>query len=399
MATAFSRSTRSLAADGFRRSIAGMFIIVLLLGAWAAWFFFARVVLYETTETARLEVDRAVHPIEALVAGRVVATRLDLGQEVQAGDVLVELDADAQQLQLAEERARLADLAARFDALPKEIAAEEEAQRKERQAARASLGEARARYREAVVVARGAEEEAKMFTNAQARGLGPAELEVLRAKAKAQERRAGADALHNAVNRLDGEQQTKESDRNVRLERLKRELTQLQGQMAMGAAAVERLAYEIEKRYIRAPVTGRLGEVAKLRIGAVVREGSQLGAIVPPGPPKAVADFHPQTALGRIQPGQPGRLRLEGFPWTQYGTVSATVTSVASEARDGRVRVDLTLRPDSTSAIPLQHGLPGTVEVEVERISPATLVLRTAGLLLTTPQTSREFKGDRGADR
>ena len=31
-------------------------------------------------------------------------------------------------------------------------------------------------------------------------------------------------------------------------------------------------------------------------------------------------------------------------------------------------------------SLPLEHGLPGTVEVEVERLSPAALVLRTAGV-------------------
>ena len=46
--------------------------------------------------------------MEAQVAGRVKATHLVLGQEVQGGDVLVELDVDAQRLQLEEERARLA---------------------------------------------------------------------------------------------------------------------------------------------------------------------------------------------------------------------------------------------------------------------------------------------------
>jgi hypothetical protein len=58
------------------------------------------------------------------------------------------------------------------------------------------------------------------------------------------------------------------------------------------------------------------------------------------------------------------------------------VVSVAGEVRNGQVRVELALLPDSAPPIPVQHGLPGTVEVEVDRVSPATLVLRTAGLLL-----------------
>jgi hypothetical protein len=33
----------------------------------------------------------------------------------------------------------------------------------------------------------------------------------------------------------------------------------------------------------------------------------------------------------------------------------------------------------------LQHGLPGTVEVSIEKTSPAILVLRTAGQVSTAP--------------
>jgi membrane fusion protein (multidrug efflux system) len=141
---------------------------------------------------------------------------------------------------------------------------------------------------------------------------------------------------------------------------------------------------------IQSPVAGRIGEVANVQVGAVVREGEKLGAIVPPGTLKVIADFLPATALGRIHPGQPARLRLAGFPWTQYGAVGARVTEVASELRDERVRVDLTVDTDTASPIPFQHGLPGTVEVEVDRVAPATLVLRTAGLLLAGPGSTPE---------
>ena len=47
--------------------------------------------------------------------------------------------------------------------------------------------------------------------------------------------------------------------------------------------------------------------------------------------------------------------------------------------RDGRIRVELAVNRHSASRIPMQHGLPGTVQVQVERISPASLVLRVVG--------------------
>ena len=104
--------------------------------------------------------------------------------------------------------------------------------------------------------------------------------------------------------------------------------------------------------------------------------------MVPEGTLRIIANFHPPDALGRIRPGQYARMRLEGFPWTQFGSVSGTVTSVASEVREGQIRVEATVNRDLASRIPMQHGLPGTVEVQVERVSPASMVLRLAGRLL-----------------
>jgi membrane fusion protein (multidrug efflux system) len=118
----------------------------------------------------------------------------------------------------------------------------------------------------------------------------------------------------------------------------------------------------------------------------VVQEGEKLGAIVPLGRLRAVAQFPPSAALGRIRLGQRARVRLDGFPWAQYGSIPATVSRVAGEVRDGQVRVELSIAPAAASRVPLQHGLPGSVEVEVERLTPAALVLRTAGRLLAAPR-------------
>jgi membrane fusion protein (multidrug efflux system) len=239
------------------------------------------------------------------------------------------------------------------------------------------------------VAARTAQEEAEIYMRMQARGLA-SQLDFLRVTSEAPKRRAAADALRVAMSRQAGEQRTKESERQGRLERLKREADQLTGQRAEAEAAIALPAYEITKRSVQSPVAGWLGEVANVQVGTIVREGDKLGAVVPPGRLKVIADFLPASALGRIRPGQPARLRLEGFPWTQYGVVKARVTRVASELRNERVRVDLIADADTASLIPFQHGLPGTVEVEVDRVSPATLVLRTAGLLLATPGSAPE---------
>jgi hypothetical protein len=65
--------------------------------------------------------------------------------------------------------------------------------------------------------------------------------------------------------------------------------------------------------------------------------------------------------------------------------VSATVADVGREVRDGMVRVELALLSRSSFRGSLEHGMPGTLEVAVERLSPLNLTLRTAGQWLTRP--------------
>jgi membrane fusion protein (multidrug efflux system) len=365
----------------------GLALATCLLAAWILWFFLARVSVYAVTNKADLEVDRAAHPVESVVSGRVMATHLVIDQEVKAGDVLVELDSGAQRFQLTEEKTQLAGANPQIRSREEEIVSEGRALDQDQQSAKDALEEARAHYREAESAAQFAQAETERLRKMYNAGV-VAELDLNRSVADAQQRRAAADSLKYAVERLEGEQRTRTNERRAHIEQLTSELNKLRGDQATAGVTLQRLEEEVDRRYIRAPIDGRLGEVAPLRIGAVVHEGDKLAAVIPSGKLRVVANFDPPAALGRVRPGQHARLRLEGFPWAQYGSVGAIITNVASEIRDGSIRVEMALDPNSSSRIPLQHGLPGSVEVQIETVSPANYVLRTVGGLLAGPKNN-----------
>jgi membrane fusion protein (multidrug efflux system) len=382
MPSPFSRTIRSINAESSRLSTIASLASAAILGGWALWFVAARVAIYETSESARLEVDSAAHPIEAAAAGRVIKTSLAIGREVQAGEVLVELESDSQRLQLIEEEARVAAVSAQLAALRDQTVAERQVQTETQAAAPVALDEAKARYDEAVAVARAAAEEHNRLARLRADGL-VAELNVIKAKAEADRLQAAADALKLAINRQDKDQRAKQSGQQAVVENLNRDAATLEGEIKTRTAIIERLKHEIERRVIRAPASGKLGETATLQPGQFVREGDKLGAVVPDGKLRAVAEFAPSAAMGRVRAGQRAHLRLDGFAWTEYGQVSGTVSRVASEQRSGRVRVELAVNPESAPLIPSQHGLPGKVEIEIERVSPAELALRSVGKMLS----------------
>jgi membrane fusion protein (multidrug efflux system) len=372
--------------DGFGRSIAGVLVPGLLLAAWLVWFLTVPVARYEVTEQARIEADQSTHVIQAPVAGRVVLSNLTLGREVEARDILVAIETDAERLQVKEEEARLAMLEAELKAVRAQMASEAQSARAETQVNVAAVDQSRAQFREADAQGVFADREADRMSRLRRQGL-VADREEERAAADARSRRAAAEALTLATARLEREQRRAESERQTTMTRLRGESDRLEAARATARQTIERLRFEVSRRSIVAPVAGRLGEVAVLRVGAFVDEGDTLGAVVPRGSLRIVAEFLPPAALGRIRPGQPAWMRLAGFPWTQYGALRATVQRVGHEVREGRVRVELTVDAGSGAAVPLQHGLPGSVEVQTEMVTAATLALRTAGRLIDRPET------------
>lgn len=378
MSDSFHRTVRALHTDGMNPTVLGLMLGTGLIAVWCWWLVQGQVSVYETSTTARVEVDR-VYPVAAAVGGRIVASSLELGRQVRSGDVLLEVEAESERLETTEERARLAALTSQLAAIDTEITAEEQAIALTRRAAGAALAELKHQLTAIEATARQTEDQQGRVRQLAARGL-MAEADLVRVTAEADGRRADVAAGHFALQRVEVQQIAEERERQGHLGALMRERLTLEGQRAALVAAVARREREAEERRISAPVDGRLGEVAQVQIGAVVREGERLASIVPNGPLKAVAEFLP-PALGRVRGGQMARLRLEGFPWTQYGYIPATVQNVASETRDGRVRVELTLQH---SAITIEHGLPGTVEIEVERVAPVTLLIRTLGRPMTT---------------
>jgi len=172
-------------------------------------------------------------------------------------------------------------------------------------------------------------------------------------------------------------------ERRTRIQSVMKEIDAAEGELAASRSTMQRLEHDLDAHRIVASGSGRLGEVAGLRPGSFVREGDRLAAIIPDGKLRVVANFDPSEAIGRVRPGQKAWLRLTGFPYGEYGSIIAYVTGVGEELRDGRVRVELSLRQNSR--VPLQHGLPGILEVEVERISPVGFLMRKAGGYLAAP--------------
>lgn len=351
--------------------------VLVLLALWLIWFLYATFPTYVVSETARVEAQTAVYPISAQVGGKLRRVAVAVGQDVAAGDVLFELEAEVEGQRTAEERARLAALVRQLASRREQRADLATGLAPALRASSLSRREASERERAARAAAALATEELVRKERLHAAGLLP-DSELARERAEAEKRLAEVRELAISLDRLEQERLREASDRRAALSEIEEEIALLEGSVAAEEAVVRRLDAESRWRSIRAPLAGKVGELARLAAGAVIQPGERLGTVIPQTRLTAVGGFSP-SALGRIRPGQRAELRLDAFPWTEYGAVPARVARVSGELRDGLLWVEFALREGSGTRIPLQHGLLGSVLIETDHLSPAGLLLRTLG--------------------
>lgn len=387
MPAIFQKTLGALAVERRRRRRVVMVVLAAgaLLGAWTYWLVQARVPVYAVSRAARIQASDEVHPVDVYASGRVTSVHLPVGGQVQQGDVLLELDATDTRLLLDEVHARTAGMQAQIAALQQEVAARQQAIAETERAGKATLSEATALQQESATVAGLAAQEGQRTDQLYQAGV-VAEAERSRARASVEQSQAVATARRMRLAVVQTQARLGLADRKAEKASLERSLAGLQAELQAAEVQRAKLREELARHVVRAPVSGVLGQVQAPQIGSMVEIGQTVAVITPEGGLTIVADFQPLDAVGRIRVGQPARMRAEGFSWTQYGTLAARVSAVSGEAEDGLVRVTLTISEPASTPIPLRHGITGAVEIEIEEVSPATLVMRAAGGLLRDQQ-------------
>lgn len=377
MAINFQRTLRSLECE--RRSWlawSAMGLTVAMLG----WSIGARIPVFETTHSARIEVFSDSYAVATTIAGQIKLSNLRLGAIVKAGDILVELDATNTRLQRDEAEARVTAIKDRQAAILKEIQSERTTSASVVTGREQALIESQAKVDRCAAQLQLAKQHAERISKLKT-SQAVTQTEVEEAEAAVRGSKASLAEATAALDRQRLERITLESECNTRIIRLERESVEFEGQLRVERAAIDRLSRVIADHRVLSPANGRLDQLGQVREGTVVTAAQPLAVVVPVGRPRVVAQF-PVKSVGRIRIGQPARVRLDGFPWTQYGTVSAHVDQVGTEPQSGLVRVELAIDEQSNTTVPLEHGLTGALEIEVERTSPKNLILRSTGQYL-----------------
>ncbi len=110
------------------------------------------------------------------------------------------------------------------------------------------------------------------------------------------------------------------------------EMAEAEGQSAMAGAELQKSARRRELQQIRSPVNGTVQQLILTTIGGVVQPAEPIMVIVPDDAEVQVSAQILNKDIGFIYEGQPVRVKLEAFNFTDYGLIEGVVDNISRDA-------------------------------------------------------------------
>lgn len=112
------------------------------------------------------------------------------------------------------------------------------------------------------------------------------------------------------------------------------ELAESQQQSGLAREEVTKSQRRRAYMQLRAPVSGTVQQLAIATVGGVVQPAQTLMIVVPDNAAPVVEARILNKDIGFIREGQPVRVKLEAYPFTDYGIVPGVVESISRDAVD-----------------------------------------------------------------
>ena len=374
MAIAFEDSRRALEQQLSTKLDIVHVIQVIFLSTLALWAFTGKIDLYRTSQSGTLKNEAGALIVQSEVWATIKHSSLSLGQKVEKGQLLLQLDdtparltlskltdeltANAQQKAILNEQRQLT--AQKYQLFQSSL----ESEIRQIQAQLEQSDQVLATQKK---ILDGYKELSK--TSAVAKmDLLRQELEVVRAQATA---KVNKIALSNKRQQIPRNQR----EQDLAISQIDAQLSALNDQQEQLNRAITRAELEVDKYAVVAANSGEVVQLVALPTGNRVDIGQKLATLSNSSAWLIHSQFKATDAIGHIKEGQSARILVDGFPWRQYGSLEATVTHVAKEGIRNQVDVLLTLNPNPDSQIPLTFGQPVTVEIKTQELSPMLLLL------------------------
>ena len=187
---------------------------------------------------------------------------------------------------------------------------------------------------------------------------------------------AEAKRLESVLTQKQGEGNSAQLEAQQQIQQLQVEMTKLKAKIADNENLLSSAKTKLNQRYLYAPVEGIVSSLNIRNIGEVVQTGQTLAEIAPKTAPLVISASLPNQEAGFVKIGMPVQVKLDAYPYQNYGVINGKVTSISPDSKQDKqlgsvYQVEVSLDRHSITAnkqtILFKSGQAATVEIITRR--------------------------------
>jgi HlyD family secretion protein len=320
-----------------------------------------------------------VYPVRALNSGIISAIKVKEGQQIEKGELLVELDSQQTQAEINTLKQQEALIRADIDRVTQADASSQNAKSEE---AKIELARLQENLKSAKISLSNAQQKEESLRKLLSSGVVP-RLDYIEAQNQVTEARDKVVSLEkNVAAQQQKIQQLNEDYKSSNLSKISQRREELETVERQLEQAKERL----KQQSITAPISGRVYNININAGKGNIQSGEELLSIVPEGKEPLLEVYLPNQYRGFVDEGMKAKVKIDAFPYQEFGVVDGTVVYVspnAIAAKDNsgkkvfptKIKIHkLTVRVRGQDE-PLTHGMTATGEIVMRQKSVLSLLI------------------------
>ncbi len=220
------------------------------------------------------------------------------------------------------------------------------------------------------------EPQAKTQTVTAEQGWRDRDLALSEKEGNLNEQQAQLEAGYAQLSQKQAEVEHAQIEQAQKIQQLELEVTELHAKMAEAQTAIATAQTKLQQRSIYAPVDGTVSTLSLHHIGEVVQPGQPIAEIRPDSSPLVLSARLPDREAGFVKLGMPVQVKLDAYPYQQYGIIKGKVTLISPDAKPDpklgevyrvEVALDRNYVKNQSQTVRFKAGQTGSAEIVTRR--------------------------------
>lgn len=199
---------------------------------------------------------------------------------------------------------------------------------------------------------------------------------IIKSQGELQQKDSEVEQLQAGFVQKQAQENQSQLSAQAQIQQLNVQITELNAKMVETQKLLDMAKAKLGERFLYAPVAGVVSSLNIRNMGEVVQPGQTIAEIAASNAPLVLLADLPNQEAGFVKPNMPVQVKLDAYPYQDYGIIPGRVVSTAADSKpDERLgavyRVEIALDrhyiTDHQRPIPFKAGQTATADIVIRR--------------------------------